>query len=101
MTEVTIDTAPQLIALHGKDILIPALKVAAEFGICRRTLARWFTESEISFPQPTRINGRLYFSRAAIEDWKNARVRNSVERGDAPFQTPNAPKRRKPQAVEA
>ena len=69
---------PAIVAVHGSDILIPAPETAREFGINRRTLARWWANPAMQFPQPTRINGRLYFSRSALEIWKSARLRASI-----------------------
>ena len=54
--------------------LVPAPAVAAEFGITRRTLGRWFTNSKLQFPKPVKINERLYFRRADLEAWKLTRV---------------------------
>jgi DNA-binding transcriptional MerR regulator len=44
--------------------LVPRAKLAKEFGVNTRTIIRWQ-----KFPafQPTRINGRNYYSRGLIE----------------------------------
>ena len=63
----------------NNEALIPAPQLAGEFGITRRTLARWFEDPALGFPQPTRINKRLYFSRSAVEEWKATRLRQSRE----------------------
>ncbi len=63
----------------SNEALIPAPQLAGELGITRRTLARWLGDPALGFPQPTRINNRLYFSRSAVEAWKAARLRQSRE----------------------
>ena len=63
----------------GSEALIPAPQLAGELGITRRTLARWLDDPVLGFPQPTRINNRLYFSRSAVEEWKVARLRQTRE----------------------
>jgi hypothetical protein len=69
-----------IIAVQAGEVLIPAPVVASELGINRRTLARWWDDPKLGFPPPTRINGRVYFSRTALEEWKVARLRASVGR---------------------
>ena len=61
------------------ETLVPAPQLAGEFGITRRTLARWLNDPELGFPRATRIKGRLYFSRSTVEAWKAARLRQSRE----------------------
>jgi predicted DNA-binding transcriptional regulator AlpA len=61
------------------EALIPAPQLAGEFGITRRTLTRWQADPALGFPQPTRINNRLYFPRSAVEEWKSVRLRQSRE----------------------
>jgi hypothetical protein len=51
---------------------VPATRVAAEFGICRRSLARWILDEATGFPRPRIVHKRLYFERTAIETWKAA-----------------------------
>jgi predicted DNA-binding transcriptional regulator AlpA len=63
----------------SNEALIPAPQLAGELGINRRTLARWWDDPKLGFPQPTRINNRLYFSRSGVEEWKAARLRQSRE----------------------
>jgi predicted DNA-binding transcriptional regulator AlpA len=58
--------------------LIPAPAVAAEFGITRRTLGRWFVDPALDFPKPALVNKRLYFRRDQIEQWKTAQLRKST-----------------------
>jgi predicted DNA-binding transcriptional regulator AlpA len=57
---------------------IPAPQVAEELGIHRRSLARWLLDNELGLPAAVRIKHRLYFDRAALEDWKSARLRKSI-----------------------
>lgn len=48
---------------------LSAKTVCKMFDIHRRSLARWFANRKLGFPQPTTIRGRLYFSKAEIDDW--------------------------------
>ena len=48
---------------------LSATTVCKMFDIHRRSLARWFGNPKLGFPQPTRIRGRLYFAKAEIEAW--------------------------------
>lgn len=66
----------------SNDRLVPAIVAAAEFGITRRTLARWVDSEHLEFPAPVIINLRWFFSRAALEAWKASRLRN-VARTDS------------------
>ncbi len=59
------------------EALLTAPQLAAELGVTRRTLGRWIGDRTLDFPQPTRINQRLYFSRIAVEEWKAARLRQT------------------------
>ena len=51
---------------------VPATVLADELGITRRTLGRWLRDIRLGFPQPRRVNHRLYFERSSIEAWKTA-----------------------------
>jgi hypothetical protein len=51
-------------------ITAPAL--AAELGICARTLDRWLHDAALGFPRPHVVNKRRYFERNAIDAWKTA-----------------------------
>jgi predicted DNA-binding transcriptional regulator AlpA len=68
-----------IIAVQDGEVLIPAPRLAGELGITRRALARWLADPTLGFPQPTRINNRLYFSRSGVEEWKAARLRQTRE----------------------
>jgi hypothetical protein len=53
---------------QGTDFaMIPTGKLAEEFGVHRRSLARWIKDPTLGFPRPRVINHRLYFERGAIE----------------------------------
>ena len=65
-------------ARGNSETLVPAMVVAAELGIVRRTLARWLEYPNLGFPKPAVIQGRWYFRRAEIEAWKLDRARLSV-----------------------
>lgn len=67
-----------IIAVQGGEVLITAPQLSSELGINRRSLHRWWNDPKMSFPQPTQINGRLYFSRSSVEEWKAARLRRSI-----------------------
>ena len=56
---------------------VPAPKLAAHFGITRRTLARWLCDETLNFPKATVLNHRLYFRLREIEVWKVERARLS------------------------
>ncbi len=60
-------TTPQ-----GTDFLkVPA--VLARYGITRRTLTRWMSETSTNeFPQPLVINGRYLWRITDIEAWERA-----------------------------
>ncbi|HTR12643.1 MAG TPA: hypothetical protein VMI72_05140 [Roseiarcus sp.] len=60
------------------DTLIPAPRLAQQLGVTRRTLARWIENPALGFPEAANINGRKYFSCAAIEAWKINRLRGSA-----------------------
>jgi predicted DNA-binding transcriptional regulator AlpA len=53
--------------------LVPAVKVAAEFNVSRRTIGNWILQPTIGFPQPININNRMYFRRPELEAWKISR----------------------------
>jgi predicted DNA-binding transcriptional regulator AlpA len=63
----------------SNEALIPAPQLAGELSISRRTLTKWIDNPSLGFPQPTRINSRLYFSRTAVEEWKVARLLHTRE----------------------
>jgi len=70
-------------AAGASEELVPAARLATEFHVTRRTLGNWFVNPKLNFPQPTEINGRLYFPRSAIEAWKLDRSRVSAAEAEA------------------
>ncbi len=65
-------------ARGNSETLVSATVVAAEFGIVRRTLARWLEYPDLAFPKPTIIKRRWYFRRAELQAWIRDRARLSV-----------------------
>jgi Helix-turn-helix domain len=62
---------------------IPAMALAAELGVSRRTISRWLRNIPMGFPQPRIVNKRLYFERVAVDEWKAATLVKAAEgRGD-------------------
>jgi hypothetical protein len=67
----SLSSAPSAIMARGNsETLVPAMVVAAELGIVRRTLARWREDPRLNFPQPIIINERWFFRRADIAAWQ-------------------------------
>jgi hypothetical protein len=58
---------------------IPSTQLAAELGVCRRTLGRWLDDAGLGFPRPKIVNHRLYFERSSIEAWKAATAVKAAE----------------------
>jgi hypothetical protein len=54
----------------------PAL--AKELAISTRALSRWMADRKLNFPKPAIVNGRNFFSRGEVENWKLERARASV-----------------------
>lgn len=81
----SISTAPGI-----TEQWVPAITLAEELGIARRTLGRWFVDTALEFPKPVEINGRLYFRRGDIEAWKISRLRTSITKAAA-FEPSEAP----------
>ncbi|VTZ28462.1 conserved hypothetical protein [Methylocella tundrae] len=74
----SLSSAPSaILARENSEKLIPAMVIAAELGVVRRTLARWLEYPNLNFPKPHVINGRWYFRRAEVEAWKLGRARLS------------------------
>ncbi len=61
----------------SKTELVPAPALAQEFGIHRRSLARWIVDQSLGLPEPVKIRGRLFFKREEIEHWKAEQIRNA------------------------
>jgi hypothetical protein len=70
--------------LASGQVFVPVTPdVANEFGKNARTIKRWIEDDRLGFPKPVRINGRLYISRQALEEWKRARVAVSLGKSAA------------------
>jgi predicted DNA-binding transcriptional regulator AlpA len=52
---------------------VPGPKLRASLGISAVTLWRWRHDKGLGFPQPLKINDRLYFPRAQVLEWLEAR----------------------------
>jgi hypothetical protein len=57
-------------------VAFPAM--AAELGVCSRTLDRWLHDAALGFPRPRVVNNRRYFERDAIDSWKSATAINAA-----------------------
>jgi hypothetical protein len=53
---------------------LPTRHVCARYSVCDRTIARWERDSDLSFPQPTVINGRKYYDENALTEWDRVQV---------------------------
>jgi len=51
---------------------IPGRKVREMLGISAVTLWRWRHDKNLGFPQPSKINDRLYFPRGQVLEWLEA-----------------------------
>ena len=63
--------------------LVPATIVAREFGVVRRTLARWLEDDSLGFPKLEIIRSRWYFNRADLENWNPPRAKPRMAAHDA------------------
>jgi hypothetical protein len=81
-------------AAQGAWVSAPAL--AAELGICDRTLARWLHDAALGFPRPRVVNKRNYFEREAIDTWKTATAVKAAGGGEQ-----YAPQNSKPGRVDS
>ena len=62
------ETQPLPAALvHVLSDYIPEDELAAELGVCRRTLRRWFVLGE--GPPRRKIGQRILYRRKAVENW--------------------------------
>lgn len=54
---------------------VPQSQLAKELGVSRRTIERWVREenTDVRLPRPHVVNKRIYFDRAAIDEWKQLR----------------------------
>jgi hypothetical protein len=68
----------------SKDRLLPTLAVAKRYGVTSRTIIRWRDDPALSFPQPEKINLRLYWRELRLSAWDRMRLLESVrEQGGA------------------
>jgi predicted DNA-binding transcriptional regulator AlpA len=65
---------------------VPISQVAAEFGVCLRTIHRWMRDDQIDFPPPVFFHGRNYFRRPELDSWKTATALKFA--GATPRKTP-------------
>ena len=70
-----METTKQNLLSSPPELLLPAPKVAEQFGITRRTLSRWLLDQALAFPRPVEINKRLYFAQREVDAWKIVRAR--------------------------
>jgi hypothetical protein len=54
--------------------LFPSRALRDRYQICDRTLARWVQDPKLNFPQPIRINGRMYFSELELDEFDHRRA---------------------------
>jgi hypothetical protein len=55
---------------------LPQKQTADRFGVTIKTLDRWRNDPKLAFPQPMRINERLYDDEEALEQWERWRAAN-------------------------
>jgi predicted DNA-binding transcriptional regulator AlpA len=53
---------------------LPRRQVAEKFLISERTVDRWERDPELDFPAPADVNGRFYWSEAALDRWMASRA---------------------------
>jgi predicted DNA-binding transcriptional regulator AlpA len=56
------------------DQYLPRKAVRERYGISAMTLWRWERDVRLRFPKPIVINGRLYQSLSALEEWERCRA---------------------------
>ena len=65
------DTSDQM---KQPDQYLPRKAVRERYGISAMTLWRWERDVRLRFPKPIQINGRLYQSLNALEEWERSRA---------------------------
>jgi predicted DNA-binding transcriptional regulator AlpA len=65
------DTSDQM---KQPDQYLPRKAVRERYGISAMTLWRWERDARLRFPKPIQINGRLYQSLGALEEWERSRT---------------------------
>jgi predicted DNA-binding transcriptional regulator AlpA len=61
------------------DRMLQTRDVCAHFGVSDRTVDRWVADEHMSFPQPTRIRGRKYWSESKVIAWARKRAKAARE----------------------
>ena len=69
--------AKPLGAMAGAGCFIPWRTVAAELGVCTRSLARW-EKADPLFPPVIKINDRRYLTDTGFADYKAALIRRGL-----------------------
>jgi hypothetical protein len=57
-----------------KPLLVNSRLVAQRYNISTRTINRWLSDPQLSFPQPLIINRRRYWDSEALTEWERARA---------------------------
>jgi hypothetical protein len=57
----------------------PTRAVCNRYGVSDRTVARWWRNPKLGFPQPVTINGRLYFAYDELDAFDRARAARKAE----------------------
>ena len=52
------------------DTLVPSPQVEREFGVSSMSIWRWQRNEKLGFPRKIQLNGRNYFSRQQLEEFK-------------------------------
>jgi hypothetical protein len=60
------------------DELVPDPVVARELGITLMSVWRWSHDADLKFPPATKIRGRNFRSRKALEEFKKRMLRDAV-----------------------
>jgi predicted DNA-binding transcriptional regulator AlpA len=74
------DTSDQM---KQPDQYLPRKAVRERYGISGMTLWRWERDVRLRFPKPIQINGRLYQSLSALEEWERSRTAAIPDHTDA------------------
>jgi predicted DNA-binding transcriptional regulator AlpA len=67
--------------MSSPQIYLTRTKVRERYGISNMTLWRWERDPRLNFPKAIEINGRLYQSQTALEEWERRRISVSSSRG--------------------
>jgi predicted DNA-binding transcriptional regulator AlpA len=60
------------------ELLLPARRVWERYGTTSRTLSRWISSEDLSFPKPIIINSRRYWRESELLAWERSRARAIV-----------------------